>query len=299
MHVPVLLNELIELLDPKNNEIIVDATINGGGHAEEILRKKDFHGIVIGIDQDENLISILKKEKEKYIKEGRLKLVCGNFRNIDVHLKQLKINGLDGVLFDLGMSSRQLEEAERGFSFLKDKQLLMTFKVNPAPQDLTAEKIVNDWNEKEILKILKEYGEEKFAKRIAIKILETRKKKRIKTTFELIEIIKKSIPYSVQKKSKIHPATKTFQALRITVNDELKALKEGLEKTFKVLNIGGRTAVISFHSLEDRIVKNFFRDLKNKKLAKILTKKPIIASKEEIERNPRSRSAKLRAIIKI
>lgn len=298
MHIPVLLNEVIELLNPKGAEMIVDATINGGGHAEEILKNKNFHGIVIGMDQDKNLIGSLEKKLESYVKNGRLKLINGNFRNTDKHLSSAGVKEINGAVFDLGMSSEQLASSRRGFSFLIDEPLIMTYKSGLAPNDLTAEKIINDWTEKEIIKILKEYGEERFVNRIARNIIEARRKKRIKTTFELVEIIKKTVPYFVQKKSKINPATKTFQALRIAVNDELNSLKEGLEKTFEALDVNGRIAVISFHSLEDRIVKNFFRDLKNKKLAEVLTKKPITASEEEVKRNPRSRSAKLRAIKK-
>lgn len=296
MHIPVLSKEAIKYLDPKSRGIIVDATINGGGHTEKILEDKNFKGIVIGIDQDEDLILKARMKYEQYIYGGRLKLICGNFREIDELLSSLNINGIGAALFDLGMSSWHLENSGRGFSFKKDEPLLMTYKANPSFGDLTAEKIINDWNHEEILKILKEYGEEIFADRIVKNILESRKEKRIKTTNELVKIIGKSKPSGADK---IHPATKTFQALRIAVNDELAVLQEGLAKTFKLLEANGRMAVISFHSLEDRIVKFFFRSLKEKKMAEILTKKPITASEEEIKENPRSRSAKLRAIIKI
>jgi len=298
MHIPVLLDEVIELLNPKENEIVVDATINGGGHTEAILKIKNFSGTVIGIDQDEDLLNKLKNRLKNYIKEDRLKLICGNFENIDEHLYSLNIEKADAFLFDLGMSSEHLESSGRGFSFLRDEPLIMSYKLSPEADDLTAYKIINIFRGEEIYKILKEYGEERFVSRIVNNILEWRRKKRIETTFELVEIIKKSVPYGVQKKSKINPATKTFQALRIAANRELDVLKTGLQKAFGELNKGGRMAVISFHSLEDRIVKNFFRELKTNNLVDILTKKPIIAKDEEKVENQRSRSAKLRAIIK-
>lgn len=299
MHIPVLLHETIEFLNPKNNEVIVDATINGGGHTGEILKKGDFNGQVIGIDQDENLISSLKEKFNEYIKEGRLKLVCGNFRDIKGHLNSIKQEKINGAIFDLGMSSWQLDYSGRGFSFMRDEPLIMSFKKEAGEQDLTAEEIVNSFRGEELYKILKEYGEERFVNRIVKNILEARKIKKIKTTFELEEIIYRSVPKAAKNKSRIHPATKTFQALRIAVNDEMNALKEGLKEAFEALEPEGRIAVISFHSLEDRIVKNYFRDLKTNKQAELLTKKPIIASFEEIKQNPRSRSAKLRGIIKV
>lgn len=294
MHIPVLLNEIIQLLNPRNNDVIVDATINGGGHTEEILKKEDFNGQIIGIDQDENLINKLKDKFDNYIKRGRLKLICGNFKDIKEHLKNLGINKINGAIFDLGMSSLQIEESGRGFSFLKDEPLIMSFKSVIFKDDLTAEKIINEWSSDEIARILKEYGEERFSGRIARNIADVRNKNRVKTTKELVQIIIKSIPM----RSRIHPATRTFQALRIAVNDELNVLKDGLENTFDILDDNGKIAVISFHSLEDRIVKNFFKELKMNGQAEILTKKPITAVKEEIYKNPRSRSAKLRGIIK-
>lgn len=296
MHIPVLLCETIELLNPKGNEIIVDATVNGGGFAEAILNIKNFKGTVVGIDQDENLIEQLKNRLGNYIKNGRLKLVCGNFENIDEHLRVLNIKKADAFIFDLGMSSEQLLNSGRGFSFLRDEPLLMSYKSNLELNDLTAYKIINNFNGEEIYKILREYGEERFANRIVRNILDERRKKRIEKTFELVEIIKKSVPYGVQKKSKINPATKTFQALRIAVNRELDVLKVGINKAYSLLNKNGHLAVISFHSLEDRIVKNFFRDLKTNDLVDILTKKPITAKNDEVKNNPRSRTAKLRVI---
>lgn len=292
MHAPVLLKEVIKFLDPKPGEIILDATIDGGGHAQEIARKILPDGKLIGIDQDERILEQLNSRPRK-----NLILINGNFRDVDKISESLEINYLDGALYDLGMSSLQLEESGRGFTFLKDEPLLMTYKFPLEPGDLTAEKIINKWPEKEISGIIFRYGEERYARRIARNVVEARKKKPIRTTFELVELIKKSVPF--RPRPRIHPATKTFQALRIAVNDELNALSEGLEKVWKLLGPGGRLVVISFHSLEDRAVKNFLRNKKEEGSCEIKTKKPIPAAAEEILSNPRSRSAKLRAGIKI
>ncbi|GAI10311.1 unnamed protein product, partial [marine sediment metagenome] len=216
--------------------------------------------------------------------------VCDNFANLKEIVKRERFLAVSGILFDLGMSSWHLTEAGRGFSFLKNEPLDMRY----SPQNpLTAEKIVNYWSKSEIEKILREYGEERFAKKIAEKIIEVRKSKPIKTTFQLVEIVRKAVSSRYQPQ-KIHFATRTFQALRITVNDELNNLEKVLPQTLEILKPGGRLVVISFHSLEDKIVKNFYRDSSPEKL-KILTKKPIRPQKEEIKINPRSRSAKLRA----
>src|SRR3989344_5122458 len=202
MHIPVLLKETLEILNPKNDEIIVDATINGGGHTEAIFKRKKFKGKIIGIDQDKNFEAELKEKFNVLEKQDRLKLINGNFREIKEHLKKLGINKINGVLFDLGMSSKQIAESGRGFSFLRDEPLLMSYKSCLASNDLTAEKIINDWSEKDLIKILKEFGEERFVFRIARNIVEARKKKRIKTTFELVEIIKKIVPRAAAIKGK-------------------------------------------------------------------------------------------------
>ena len=304
MHKPVLLNEVIKYLGPKSGDVILDATIDGGGHAAEILKHIMPDGRLIGIDQDIRFLEILNSKFK--IKNSKLLnnliLVNGNFRNVDKILNSLKINSLDGALYDLGMSSIQLEESGRGFTFSKNEPLLMTYKFPLEPQDLTAEKILNARSEKEIADILFRYGEERFARRIARNIVERRKSRPFKTTFDLVEIVAKSTPHKFH--YRIHSATKTFQALRIAVNDELNALSESLEKTWKFLIPGSRLVIISFHSLEDRIAKRFFSAKGGsasggKKQAIILTKKPITPSDEEISSNPRSRSAKLRAAIKI
>lgn len=268
MHFPVLQKEVIEYLDPNPNENFIDCTLNGAGHSRAILEKIKPNGKVLGIEWD--------KEICKKIKLDNLIVVNDSYANLKNIAKDF--SPVDGVLFDLGMSSWHLENSGRGFSFLKDEPLDMRYSLD---NDLTAEKIVNNYSLKEIETILREYGEERFAKNIAKLIVENRP---IKTTFQLKDIIR--IP-----KGKIHPATRTFQALRIAVNNELGNLEKALPQAEELLVSGGRLVMISFHSLEDRIVKNFFK----KSNLNILTKKPIKCSKQELKINPRSRSAKLRA----
>lgn len=300
MHIPVLEKEVLKYLNPKPNENFIDCTINSGGHAFAILKKILPKGKLLGIDWDKDLIHYLKREIQKSKFRNNLILVCDNFVNLKRIVEKIKFKSIRGILFDLGFSSWHLEKSGRGFSFLKNESLDMKYHI-PQPQHsygLTAEKILNDWSEKEIEKILKEYGEERFAKRIAKKIIKERKIQPIKTTFQLVEIVKNATPSWYHRK-KIHPATRTFQALRIAVNDEINNLKKVLPQALEILEKGGRMAIISFHSLEDRIVKNFFRDNAQLNQLKILTKKPITPSEKEIKNNLRSRSAKLRAIIKI
>ena len=298
-HIPVLLNEVIKFLDPKPGNNILDATIDGGGHAIPIAEKILPNGKLIGIDQDrrmtDNLISNLKSQNPKLL--DNLILLNGNFRDIDELLEPFKIKNLDGVLYDLGMSSFQLEESGRGFTFLKDEPLLMTYKFPVNPGDLTAKEILNTWPEKNIADILFKYGEERYARRIARNIVFHRQKNIFKTTFDLVEVIKKSVPYRPWQR--LNPATKTFQALRIAVNDELRAFNESLEKAWRFLVPGSRIVIISFHSLEDRIAKIFLKNKEKEGEAEIKTKKPVTPSPEEISSNPRARSAKLRAAIKI
>jgi len=239
---------------------------------------------------DNDIFKKLKKERIE-----RLVLINDSYINLKKVILKYNFKPVNGILFDLGMSSWHLEESKRGFSFLKNETLDMRYDKN---NKLTAEKIINNFKEEEIEKILKEYGEEKFSKRIAKEIINERKRKPIKTTFDLINIIKKAVPKEYQYR-KIHFATKTFQALRIAVNDELNNLSKVLPETIDVLEKNGRLVIISFHSLEDRIVKNFLKENERKKILKILTNKPITAQREEIKRNKRSRSAKLRAAIKI
>lgn len=277
VHKPVLQKEVLKYLDPKANENFIDCTINGGGHALAILERVKPKGKVLGIDSDKEVISQLEPR-------NNLILVCDNFVNLKEIARELKFKP-DGILFDLGMSSWHLDKSGKGFSFLKDEPLDMRYSEQTG---LTAEKIVNEYSLEELEKIIKEYGEDRFARKIAKKIVEKRKKKRIKTTLELAEAIR-------FKQKRIHFATRTFQALRIAVNDELNVLAKAIPQAVDILASGGRLAVISFHSLEDRIVKNLFKNLSSQEF-EILTDKPIKPSLEEITSNHRSRSAKLRAI---
>lgn len=284
-HIPVLKNEVIGYLNPKPNQNFIDATIGEGGHTLTILERNGPEGKVLGIEWDPILHQQLKESWIRRNLEQRVILVNDSYSNLKEIVERENFKNFSGILFDLGLSSWHLEESKRGFSFLKDEPLDMRYNLKSS---LTAEKILNDWPEEKIEKILKEYGEERFAKRIVREIIKTRKIKPIKTTSQLVEVIKKTTPGWYHHR-KIHFATRTFQALRIAVNDELDNLKVALPQALEILETGGRLAVISFHSLEDRIVKNFFRQN-----LKIITKKPIRPSPEEIKSNPRARSAKLR-----
>ncbi len=291
VHKSVLLKESIEGLNLMDNALYIDATFGGGGHTKAILESTK-NTKVIALDQDKGALDRAQNNIKNF--EDRLIFKNLNFRNID----KVSVKEVDGILFDLGISSDQLDVVDRGFSFLRDEKLLMTMKENPTEEDLTAHEIVNTWEESSLADIIYGYGEEKYARRIARNIVEARKLKPIETTFDLVSIIKSAVPISYQK-GKIHPATRTFQALRIATNDELQALSEGLDKAFGLLKSGGRMSVITFHSLEDRIVKNFFRDkLKENKLT-LVNKKPIIPNDEEVKNNKRARSAKLRVIQKL
>lgn len=296
-HIPVLLNEIIEGLNLKKGDVVFDGTLGGGSYSKKICEYIGENGTLVATDKDQdaierakNLIGNCKNCQCKHF------LINEDFRNIDLILKDLNISKIQGFVLDLGLSSDQFELSGRGFSFQKDEPLLMTFGKN---NKWTAEEIINTWDEENIADILFGYGEEKFSRRIAKKIVEVRKEKEIKTTFELVEIIKSAVPVWYKIGRKTNPATKTFQALRIAVNDELGALREVLEKAFEHLDKEGRMVIVSFHSLEDRIVKNFMRDRKNEKKGILINKKPIIPTNEEIKNNSRSRSAKLRIIQKI
>lgn len=291
VHVSVLLKETIDGLNLEGKALVLDGTFGGGGHSLEICKRYPNLKIV-AVDQDKSAWD-KAKSKFKNIK-SEIVFINSNFKDLD----KLKEKDFDGIVLDLGLSSDQLENSKRGFSFTKDEPLLMTMKENPNENDLTAREIVNTWEEKNIADIIYGYGEERFSRKIAKGIVEARKKEKIETTFQLVKIIESSVPGSYRK-GRLHFATRTFQALRIAVNDELGVLKEGLEKGFEVLKAGGRMSVISFHSLEDRIVKNFFREKQKQDKAKLINKKPITANIEEIKINPRSRSAKLRILEKI
>jgi 16S rRNA (cytosine1402-N4)-methyltransferase len=305
-HVSVLLNEVIEALNIKENGIYVDCTLGGAGHSSEILKRLSPEGRLIGIDQDTNAIKAAKERLKGY---SNVTYVHDNFYNIDCILKELNIDGVDGVLMDLGVSSYQLDTAERGFSYMKDAPLDMRMNTE---KSISAYEIVNEYSEEELFGIIRDYGEEKFAKKIARNIVSSRNIKPIETTLELVDVIKKSIPIKFQQGG--HPAKKTFQAIRIEVNKELEILNKAVEDSIKNLNSGGRIAIITFHSLEDRIIKTKFKELQNpctcpkefpvcvcgkKPVIDIITKKPIEPSEEEKDSNPRSRSSKLRVAQKI
>jgi len=294
IHTAVLKKEVIEHLDPKPNENFIDGTVGEGGHAEEILKKNGPEGKLLGIDLDPHQVSASQWLQVQF--KDRAILANDSYTNLREIAERKCFGVVNGILLDLGMSSAQLERAQKGFSFQIDQGLDMRY--NDQAQYLTAEKIVNEWPEQEIERILRENGEEKFSKKIAKDIVEQRKLGRIRTTFGLIELIKKATPPAYHR-AKIHYATRTFQALRIAVNDELENIKKVLPESISVLAPGGRLAVIAFHSLEDRIVKNFLAEASKKGILKVITKKPIVASREERSKNPRSRSAKLRVAIKI
>ncbi len=293
IHKPVLLNEVIGGLNICKNDVVLDGTVGGGGYLKKICSQVGELGLVVGLDQDQSVLDKIEKNTE-----CKLYLVNQNFRNLDLVLRFLEIEGVDKIVFDLGISSDQLDNSGRGFSFQKDEPLIMSLKKDLTESDLTASEIVNTWDEENLADIIFGYGEERLSRKIAKEVCKARKEKKIETTFELVEIIKRAVPKWYLFK-KAHFATKTFQALRITVNDEIEALKEGLVKAFEVLNPDGKLAIISFHSLEDRVIKRYFRDLKNKKEGVLINKKPITPSNEELKKNPRSRSAKLRIIQKI
>lgn len=285
-HKPVLLHETVNALDLENGEVFLDATFGAGGHSKEALRR--FPKLrVIGLDRDPKAV---EDAREKLGIEARQ----GSFANLDQVLNDLKLERVDAVLFDLGISSDQLEDSGRGFSFMKDGPLDMRM----SGVGVMAKDLLNSWDESALELVLRGFGEEKFSKKIAREIVTRREDRPFESTFDLVEAV-----LAVKRKSfrdKIHPATKTFQALRIAVNEELTQLEIGLEKGFEALREKGRFVVISFHSLEDRIVKNFFRDrVKDGRARKVGTLKPVTVSTEEIESNPRSRSAKLRVIEKL
>jgi len=296
MHKPVLLNEVINYLNPKPGENFVDCTIGEAGHSLAILKHTEPDGKILGIDADS---SSLARFKSRF--NGRIILVNDNFRNLKQIVKKYKFYPVNGILFDLGLSSWQIEESGRGFSFKKDEPLEMNFQ--PEADSLTAQEIINRGPEKALREVFLKYGEERYGRRIAEQIIKERKQQFIRTTFQLRDVIENAVPYSKTRRGKIDRVlARIFQSLRIVVNDELENLKQGIEQATEILMPGGRLVVISFHSLEDRIVKIFFRPTADQPQAgriKALTKKPIRPSEEEIRNNPRSRSAKLRAAVKL
>ena len=296
VHRSVLMQEVLDGLDLSPSDVVVDATVNGGGHAEKITEQLSDTGVFIGIDLDSSAIEVSSARLKNT--QCQVELVNDSFKNIDTILHNLELKSCDKILFDLGWSSNQFEKAERGFSFQLDGPLLMTLSDNPDTQVFTAYDIVNTWESEHIIDVLEGYGEEQYAWKIAQGILKAREEKAIVSTIELANIISESVP-GRYRNGKIHPATKTFQALRIAVNNEMEVLKEGLKKSFDLLSPGGKILVISFHSIEDRIVKNYFKQLAKDGVATVETKRPLVAGEEELSENRRSRSAKLRIIQKI
>jgi 16S rRNA (cytosine1402-N4)-methyltransferase len=305
-HISVLLEEVLENLNIKQEGIYVDCTLGGAGHSSEILKRLNSEGLLIGIDQDLEALAFAKKKLEQY---DNIKYIHSNFHNIKEVLDSIDIEKVDGILMDLGVSSYQLDNAERGFSYMKDAPLDMRMN---SEDTRTAYDVVNEYSKEELMRILREYGEEKFTPRVADRICRYRENKPIETTLELAEIVAQAIPKKFQKNG--HPAKKTFQAIRIEVNKELEILNKAIEDSIEKLNDGGRIAIITFHSLEDRIVKTTFNRLNNPctcpsdfpicacgkvPTIKLVCRKPIEPSELEKSENSRSKSAKLRVAEKI
>ncbi len=287
-HKPVLSEETLRYLELQPGAVVLDGTLGGGGHAEAILDKIGPTGTLIGLDQDEEAIT---RCREKFKGRDNVRICHANYRRMNEVLKELHFSQVDAVLLDVGISSFQIDEAERGFSFQKEGPLDMRMNSTEGP---TAADLVNNLPSKELDKILFEWGEERQARKITRIICDRRAKKRFETTLDLAQTIEKAVP----RQGRLHPATRTFQGLRIAVNDELGALEDGLKFGFENLTSGGKMAVISFHSLEDRLVKNYFRDKMRSGEGMLINKKSITPTVDEIRDNPRSRSAKLRVIEK-
>ena len=310
-HVPVMLGEVLRELDPKPGDIVCDCTLGGAGHTVELARRVAPDGLSIGIDQDDMALAAATERFEREVPQGRHLFLKGNFGDLDELLVKAEVPGVDCFLFDLGVSSPQLDIPERGFSYNEDAPLDM--RMDPGKHTQTAAEVINTYDEADLARILSVYGDEKFAPRIAREIVRRRAKEPIETTFELVDAIKAAIPAAARRHGG-HPARKTFQALRIEVNHELEVLERGLEAAIRWLNPGGRVCVISYHSLEDRIVKHLFGEMSqgctcppdlpvcvcgHVPIIRVKTRKPLVASEEELERNPRARSAKTRAAVKL
>lgn len=312
-HIPVLLTECLECLHLETKQTFVDATLGGAGHSLEVARRIGPEGHLIGVDQDEVALEAATARLEALPEEVRphLDIMYGNFGDLDALLVEAEIPAVDAFLFDLGVSSVQIDTPSRGFSFKESGPLDM--RMNPGKQTITAAEIINTYNAADLTRIIRQYSDEKWASRIAQFVVEARQKEPITESEQLVDIIKAAVPASARR-SGGHPAKRTFQALRIEVNGELNVLRSGLEAAIRWLAPGGRLAVISYHSLEDRIVKDLFKQYSrgcicppdlpvcvcgNKPVLKQVTRKPILPTEEEIERNPRSRSAKLRVVMRL
>lgn len=309
-HVTVLLNEAVENLKVKPDGIYVDCTLGGGGHTRKILSQLNENGRLFSFDQDQTAIEYNQKALDNQLQSGKLTLVKDNFRNIKKRLNELGVSKIDGAVYDLGVSSPQFDVAQRGFSYKLEAPLDMRMDQS---QSLTAKQIVNEWSFNDLVRIFSRYGEEKFAKSIARKIEKQRQLQPIQTTTELVEVIKAGIPARARRTGG-HPAKRVFQALRIAVNDELGALETSLEQVLEMLNIDGRVSVITFQSLEDRLVKSMFKEKTSlpdlpqglpvipqgmEVGYRLVNRKPILPTKSEIETNHRAHSAKLRVIERI
>ena len=293
-HKTVLLHEAVDALDLSLESTVVDATFGSGGHAQEIVKKLGKEGCYIGIDADKTALDIKKLNNP----EAKVHLVNNNFVNLKEILSSLYIETVDGILADLGWRMEQFSVGDKGFSFIHEGPLLMTFG-EPKDYPFTAAEIINEWDEEVLANIFFGYAQERFSRRIAKAIVEYRETKPIETTTELAEVVTSAYPKVALKKKGIHPATKVFQALRIAVNDELTVLEKFIKDAFSVLKPGGKLAIISFHSIEDRVVKHSMRELVQSELGILTPKKPIAPSETELKDNPRARSAKLRIITKI
>lgn len=306
-HISVLLNETIDSLKVKPDGVYVDGTLGGGGHALEICKRLGPHGRLIGIDQDMDAIRAAGERLKDYA--DKVTIVHSNYQDTDSVLRDLSVSGVDGIVLDLGVSSYQLDNAERGFTYREDTLLDMRMDQS---QTMTARDIVNEYSEQELFRVIRDYGEDSFAKNIAKHIVRARQDKPIETTGELNDIIRAAIPAKVRQNGG-HPSKKTFQAIRIELNRELFVLEQSLDNMIRLLNPGGRLAVITFHSLEDRIVKNIFRKNMNPCICppefpvctcgrvptgRVITRKPILPNENELQNNKRAKSAKLRVFEK-
>ncbi|MDO5120037.1 MAG: 16S rRNA (cytosine(1402)-N(4))-methyltransferase RsmH [Coriobacteriales bacterium] len=309
-HVPVMLDEVIRELDPKPGEVVCDCTLGGAGHSVELAKRVAPDGLSLGVDQDDMALAAATERFEREVPQAEHRFLKGNFEALDELLVQAEVPGVDCFLFDLGVSSPQLDIPERGFSYHEDAPLDM--RMDPGNNPITAAEVINHYNEADLARILRVFGDERNASRIARQIVRTREKAPIETTLQLVEVVKAGIP-AAQRRHGGHPARKTFQALRIEVNHELDALEQGLRAAVRWANPGGRICVISYHSLEDRMVKHVFTELSrgctcppdfpvcvcgNVPIVEVKTKKPLVATDEEVAQNPRARSALMRVAIK-
>lgn len=296
VHKTVLLKETIDSLDLHKGDIVVDATLNAGGHSLEVLKRLGTDVTILGLDADSDAFKRAHETLDPM--NGNVAYIESNFRKLKSAILNAGVKEVNRFIFDLGLSSDQLENSGRGFSFQRNEPLLMTFEKTPSKDALTARDVVNDFSQENLAAIIKGFGEEQFSGRIARVIVEAREEKPIETSSQLAEIIKSAVPARF-KNGKIHPATKTFQAIRMAVNSELETLETALKDAFEILALDGRISVITFHSGEDRVVKRYFKYLKDEGQGELIVKKPILPTKEETIGNPRARSAKLRVIRKI